>query len=222
MLLAIDTATRQLSLALHDGQRIVAEQSWRTAQHHTVELAPQIALMLRRAGLNPDALEGIAVALGPGSYTGLRIGLGLAKGLAFAHKLPLLGVPTFEILMHAQPAGTERALAVLPAGRGRVIVAAHYWDGGRWEAVGPTQVMEWSALAGEIRGPTLICGEWEAATAEQLAAVRGLAVLTSPARSLRRAGHLAELAYERWQRGEVADPATLAPLYAGGPEGAAT
>ncbi|MGQ0600396.1 MAG: tRNA (adenosine(37)-N6)-threonylcarbamoyltransferase complex dimerization subunit type 1 TsaB [Anaerolineales bacterium] len=227
MLLAIDTATRQLSLALHDGQRVIAEQSWRTANYHTVELAPQIALMLRRASVNPDSLEGIAVALGPGSYTGLRIGLGLAKGLAFAHNLPLIGVPTFQIVMAAVPAaappGNERALALVQAGRGRVSVAAHYWDGKRWEPVGPARVMDWAALAEEVRtanaAPTLICGEWEAATSEQLAAFRGRAAFTSPAHSLRRAGHLAELGWERLQRGDVSDPATLAPLYTGGPDG---
>lgn len=223
MLLAIDTATRQLSLALHDGQRVVAEQSWRTANYHTVELAPQIALMLRRASVSPDALDGIAVALGPGSYTGLRIGLGLAKGLAFAHNLPLIGVPTFEIVMAAVPPGSERALALVQAGRGRVSAAAHYWDGKRWQPVGPARVMDWAALAEEVRTanatPALICGEWEAATAEQLAAFRGRVVFTSPAHSLRRAGHLAELGWERLQRGDVSDPVTLAPLYTSRPDG---
>src|SRR5947207_262118 len=128
MLLAIDTATRTLSLALHDGMTVVAESSWRTSDHHTVELAPQTALLLRRAGLTPDQLPGIAVALGPGSYTGLRIGLGLAKGLALAHDLPLIGVPTFEILMRAQPAREEKVAAILQAGRRRILVAGYRWN----------------------------------------------------------------------------------------------
>jgi tRNA threonylcarbamoyladenosine biosynthesis protein TsaB len=221
MLLAIDTATRQLSLALYDGERVVVEQAWRTANYHTVELAPQIALMLRQAAVSAESLEAVAVALGPGSYTGLRIGLGLAKGLAFAHSLPLIGVPTFESVMAALPPGNERALAVLQAGRGRAIVAVHYWAGQRWEAVGPVRVLEWGALVEEVRGPTLICGEWAAATPEQLAPLRTRAAFTSPAHSLRRAGFLAEIAWERLQRGEVANPATLAPLYAGQPDGSA-
>lgn len=221
MLLAIDTATRQTSLALHDGLRVLMEHSWHSTDHHTVELAPHTALMLRRAGVEPGVLKGIAVALGPGSYTGLRIGLGLAKGLAFAHNTPLIGVPTFEIVMRAQPPRTERALALLHAGRGRVIAAAHYWDGKRWAPDGPAQVLDWAVLITDIREPTLICGEWDSAAPEHLRALKGRATFTSPADSLRRAGYLAEIGWERLQRNESDDPARLAPLYAGQPEGTA-
>ncbi len=221
MLLAIDTATRQISLALYDGQRVLAEHSWRTANYHTVELAPQTALMLRRAGVEPGALAGLAVAIGPGSYTGLRIGLGLAKGLAFAHTLPLAGVPTFESLLRAQPPRPGRVVAVLPAGRGRVIAARFGWDGQTWAADGPAEIMDWATLATTARGPLHLCGEWDTATPEQLRALKGRATFASPALSLRRAGFLAEIGWERLQRRQMDDPATLAPLYPGRPEGLA-
>jgi len=81
MLLAIDTSTRTLSLALHDGDQILAETTWRTANYHTVELTPSIASMLGQGSVAPADLKAIAVALGPGSFTGLRIGLAAAKGL---------------------------------------------------------------------------------------------------------------------------------------------
>ena len=113
MLLAIDTATRLISLALHDGQTVAAESTWQTDQYHTAELAPQAALLLRRAGVEPSQLQAMAVAIGPGSYTGLRIGLGFAKGLALAQGVPLVGVPTLDGLMRAQPQRAERALALL-------------------------------------------------------------------------------------------------------------
>ena len=82
MLLAIDTATRVPSLALYDGERVVAEETWRSANGHTVELVPGLVRVLERQRVSPAELKGIAVALGPGSFTGLRIGLGIAKGLA--------------------------------------------------------------------------------------------------------------------------------------------
>lgn len=227
MLLAIDTATRNLSLALHDGVTVVAESSWRTADHHTVELAPQTALLLRRAGLTPDQLPGVAVALGPGSYTGLRIGLGLAKGLALAHNLPLIGVPTFEILMRAQPAREEKALAVLQAGRGRILVAPYRWNKQMqtWETEAPAQVTNWSRLSEEITEPTFICGEVEAAGRDLfgLRKVKNLVSFASPAQSLRRAGYLAEIGWERLRASPSAvdHPDRLAPIYAGQPEGSA-
>ena len=70
MLLAIDTATRLISLALHDGHTVAAESTWVSDNYHTTELAPQAALLLRRAGLDIARLHGVAVAIGPGSYTG--------------------------------------------------------------------------------------------------------------------------------------------------------
>jgi len=223
MLLALDTATRQLSLALHDGLSVAAEHSWRAGQHHTVELAPQAALLMRRAGVEPASLRGIAVALGPGSYTGLRIGLGLAKGLALAHNLPLVGVPTGDILMRAQAPRAHHARAVLQAGRGRVLVLPYQWNSQheRWEADGGARVLTWEALAGEIAGPTLVCGEIDEAGRDALRALKGQALLAAPAFSLRRAGFLAEIGWERIRAGQTDDPLRLAPLYGHAPEGAA-
>jgi tRNA threonylcarbamoyladenosine biosynthesis protein TsaB len=219
MLLAIDTATRQLSLALHDGQRVVVEHSWRTANYHTVELAPQTALMLRRAGVEPGGLRGLAVALGPGSYTGLRIGLALAKGLAFAHSLPVIGVPTFEILMRGQAARTERVIALLHAGRGRWLVQDHFWDGRAWKADGAVRILDGAALANEVHLPAFICGDWDELAAEHQRALKGRATFDLPANSLRRAGHLAEIGWECLRAGQFGSALHLVPIYAGRPDG---
>lgn len=221
MLLALDTATRFISLALYDGASVLAEHSWRTGVHHTVELAPQVALLLRRVGLATDELKGVAVALGPGSYTGLRIGLGFAKGLAFAQSLPLFGVPTFDVLLHAQPPTEKRVLAVLEAGRGRVIVAAYEWLGSAWRASGKPTVTDWATLAADVLEPSVICGEWQSASPEVQRTLKSRVAFTSPARTLRRAGDLAELAWERFTRGEADNAEALTPLYAGQPEGMA-
>ena len=228
MLLAIDTATRLISLALHDGQSVAAESTWQTDQYHTAELAPQAALLLRRAGVEPARLQAIAVAIGPGSYTGLRIGLGFAKGLALAQGVPLVGVPTLDGLMRAQPQRAERALALLQAGRGRVSAAPYRWEArrSRWEADGAVRVLEWAALAAELAaesaeaGPVYVAGEMDAAGMELLRGLKGKVRLASPAQSLRRAGFLAEIGWERLRAG-ADDPSRLAPIYGGLPAGAA-
>lgn len=233
MLLAIDTATRLISLALHDGQQVIAETTWQTGSYHTVELAPQTALLLRRAGLDASRLQGVAVAIGPGSYTGLRIGLGFAKGLALAQALPLVGVPTLDALMRAQPPHPGPALALLEAGRGRVSVVPYRWQARRrrWEADGPARVFDWHGLAAEVAAsqaapgeaalppdPTYLVGEIDAAGREALRALRGAVLLASPARSLRRAGYLAEVGWERLRAG-ADDAGRLAPTYGGAPQG---
>ncbi len=227
MLLALDTATRLISMALHDGQAVVAESTWHSANNHTVELAPQVALLLRRAGLEAGKLRGVAVALGPGSYTGLRIGLGFAKGLALAQNLALVGVGTYEGLLRAQAPRPEPVLAVLQAGRGRVLAARFQWrtKPRLWQPVDTARVYTWADLTASIQTATFVCGEIDAAGAEQLRAKRGLVQVTlaTPAQSMRRAGYLAEIGWERLRAGggTADDPGRLAPIYAGGPEGSA-
>ena len=218
MLLAIDTATRVISLALHDGERIVAEASWETANHHTVELAPAVQGMLIRAGLESRQLKAVAVALGPGSFTGLRIGLGFAKGLATSLGLPLLGIPTLHILAAAQPRLGERMVAVLQAGRGRVCAQAFQWEDGGWTADGEPEIQTWDALVANLAegGPAVISGEIDAGGTKALNAAQqaGQPLRIAPASDrLRRAGFLADLAWARLRRDDADDPLTLVPIY---------
>ncbi|MDX1414745.1 MAG: tRNA (adenosine(37)-N6)-threonylcarbamoyltransferase complex dimerization subunit type 1 TsaB, partial [Candidatus Promineifilaceae bacterium] len=101
MILALDTATRWTGLALHDGKRIIAEQGWSSKYTQTVELTPAVARLLATADFQVADLQAIAVAIGPGSYTSLRVGLAVAKGLSMAHQIPLIGVPTLDIISAA-------------------------------------------------------------------------------------------------------------------------
>src|SRR5512138_413926 len=120
MLLAVDTSTAQIGLGLYDGGQVIAESLWYSEQHHTVELAPAVADLLRRAVVSMAQVEVIGVAIGPGSFTALRVGLAFVKGLSLSRKLPLIGIPTLDILAAAQPAVKLPLLAVLQAGRGRI------------------------------------------------------------------------------------------------------
>jgi tRNA threonylcarbamoyladenosine biosynthesis protein TsaB len=213
MLLALDTATRNISLALHDGSQIAAEQTWHSLDNHTMELAPAVQRMLRQAGVAAHDLAGVAVSLGPGSFTGLRIGLGLAKGLALAQRMPLLGVPTLEALALAQPPRPEPMIAVLQAGRGRIACGLYHCLEGAWRAQGEPRVTDWAALAAATQEPTYFCGEIDPAGLEALRRLKRRAILASPAVGLRRAGYLAEAAWGRLRRGEADPPEALAPLY---------
>lgn len=215
MILALDTATSFVSLALHDGNAIIAEASWRSRDHHTVELAPALDDVFRRVGLTPADLKAVAVALGPGSFTGLRIGLALAKGLALAANPPLslIGVPTLDIVAVAQPHLAPRLCAVAQAGRGRINAGFYLWAGSRWQAEGDVFLATWPELAERLDGPAQVGGEIDAAGREVLASMAGRIILSPVAHWLRRAGFLADLAWERLTAGKVDNPATLAPIY---------
>lgn len=213
ILLAIDTSTRMVGLALYDGVQVLSESAWTSLDFHTVELAPAVLEALKKADLTANQLGALAVALGPGSFTGLRIGLALAKGLALARRLPLIGVPTLDVLAAAQPLSENSLVAVVHAGRGRLAVGWYQSQDGVWQPARPVEVCTPSELAGKITQPTLVCGELE--EEERLLFLRHHPhiVLASPAQSLRRAGYLAELAWRRWKSGLVDQPASLSPIY---------
>jgi tRNA threonylcarbamoyladenosine biosynthesis protein TsaB len=214
MLLAIDTASRFAGLALYDGLSVRAEESWQSVNNHTVELMPSLVRMMTRQRVALDALRSVAVALGPGSFTGLRIGLAVAKGLALAQDIPLLGVPTLDVLAYIHSDQRRPICAVVRAGRERVCAGWYVRRRGRWRQVGELGLTTIAELAAQLERATLFCGEITAAEREFLQSQEsGWAVLASPAASLRRAGYLAELAWQRLEQGETDDPITLSPIY---------
>ena len=213
MLLALDTSTRVMGLAIYDGSNLLCELSWTCGNHHTVELAPAVAEALEHCGVNPSALRALGVAIGPGSFTGTRIGLALAKGMALAQHIPLVGIPTLDIIAAAQPTGDYDLAAVLQAGRGRLAVGWYRVQAGSWRSHNKLEILDAAALAARIQQPTLVCGELSEDERQILRQKRKIVLLQTPAKSLRRAGFLAELAWRRWQVGKVDDPVSLAPIY---------
>lgn len=211
-LIAIDTSTQTSGLALYDGLQVLAEQTWRGGQHHSVDLAPAIERLLASVDLGPADLQVVAAASGPGSYTGLRIGLALAKGLALAHKLDLLAVPTLDVLAAGQPPSELPLAAVLQAGRGRLAVGRYLYKQG-WQAQSEPELMTAEELSESIAKPTLISGELSEDDRRALGRKYKNAVLQTPAWALRRPALLAELAWTRWQAGERTAPQGLAPDY---------
>jgi tRNA threonylcarbamoyladenosine biosynthesis protein TsaB len=214
MLLAIDCASRKIGIALYDGVEVLHEAVWYSLSRHTVELSPAIASALERRGNTIEDIQVVAVSIGPGSYTGLRIGAAVAKGIALAQYIPLVAVPTFDILAAAQPVVQDHQLAVvLEAGRGRLAVGWFKLEDETWQPTGKSDLVTLEEFNKKIRKPTLICGELSEELRKKLGRKRKNATLASPAESLRRPSFLAELAWERWQAGEVDDPAEVAPFY---------
>ncbi len=213
MLLAVDTSTRLIGIALYNGVQVLSEAVWTSSDHHTVELAPAVEETMRRAGVKVSDLTVLAAATGPGSFTGLRIGLALVKGLALARRLPILGVPTLDALAASQPVEYEQLAAVLQAGRGRLALGWYQAEENHWKPFGEVSVVDAEALARQIKQPTQVCGELTEEERHTLSRKRKNVRLASPAQSLRRPSFLAELAWKRWQDGQVDDPQTLSPIY---------
>ncbi len=216
MLLAVDTATHMAGLALYDQSRgwILGEEAWQSANNHTVELMPRLVRLLKQQGITPTDLTGLAVSLGPGSFTGLRIGLGVVKGLALACKLPVAGVPTLKVVAHPHMTQNLPICAILQAGRGRICVGHYVRHKGQWRHQGDYQLTTVDKLCDQITEVTFFCGEIDLHDADQIRARLGTkAIVATPAASLRRAAYLAELGWERLSGGDADDAATLSPIY---------
>lgn len=221
MIFAIDTATRWIGLALHDGQTIVAESGWRAVNTHTVELAPAVRRMWQRAGISGNDLKAIAVAIGPGSYTGLRVGLGFAKGLAITLHLPLVGVQTLDIVAAAAPRLSGELVVTAEAGRTRICAGRYKWQGRPgWQTDAEPVITTWEALLSEVPGPATFAGETVPAVS-RLIRTAGKDFQSLPAAAgVRRAGYLAEIGWQRFKRGKTDHPADLSPIYLRDPAGA--
>lgn len=229
MLLAIDTATGTASVALYRENGVTGETTWRTRENHTRSLMPEIVRLLDLCNVQVEELQALGVTTGPGSFTGLRIGLSLAKGLALSLRIPLVGIPTLDVCAWAFAQQPLPIWAILEAGRGRFAGALYLArDDGVERAteytfgtahVLATQlkaslVQAFGGTHGETNSQVLLTGELNAPLIESFRdELADRLVVVSAADRLRRAGYLAELAWQRWQRNQVDNLETLAPFY---------
>ncbi len=201
-----------IGIALHDGENLLAESLWLGGRRHTVLLAPEVALMLRKINVQAEALTAVAVTSGPGSYTGLRIGMAYAKGVALSHQLPLVGVPTLDVLARGQPKRSEPMLAVIEAGRKRVVGMWYKWGRSGWKAKGDAGNYSWDEIIALLEKKSYVCGEISTAARKKLRDVSNVR-LASPADCVRRPAILAELAWERIRKGKLPNTAEIQPEY---------
>ena len=179
MFLAIDTATRSLNLALHDGNRVLADLSWQSGNQHNTLLGSSVQHMMQTCQVTIDVLTGIAVCIGPGSYTGVRIGIAFAKGMAGPAGLPLVGVSSLDVLAASQPhfSSRHRVLTVLQAGRGRIIAAQYRIRRGEWTSTEEPQLTSWDELLPSLAAQTYyVTGEVDATGRDAI----GKAALENP------------------------------------------
>ncbi len=214
MILSIDSATRWAGLALHNGRSIIAESGWVCHNNHTIALTPAIGDILARADLKPSDLEAIAIAKGPGSYTGLRVGMALAKGMAFANGTTLIGVPTLDILAAGFGPMKGNLVTVASAGRTRICTAVYQWQKQRGWQIDDIPIIEtWDDLLTRLDAPSTIAGEITDEAAKKIRTHGKKFKIASPAASMRRPGYLAEIGWRRLRRGQTDNPATLSPIY---------
>lgn len=214
LILALDTATLVSSVALAGPDRLLAELTLQTKKTHSERLMPHIEQLLALADTDKTAVGAVAVSIGPGSFTGLRIGLATAKALAYALHIPLVGVPTLAALAFGCPAPGTFLAPTMDAQKGNIYVALYRWQNGGLEEIMAPAVMEHAVAAAELRtraGQALVLGE---AVDMYAAAFRAAGhVVAEPHVAMPRAGSVALLGARLLAAGTSHDAMTLEPYY---------
>jgi tRNA threonylcarbamoyladenosine biosynthesis protein TsaB len=217
-ILSIDTTTMQGSVALSEGDLLIAQEQHGIRATHSERLLASIDHLLSMAKWSRSEIEGIAVALGPGSFTGLRIGLATAKGMALAIGCPIVGVSSLECLALNGRGAEGTVVSLIDAKRGELYAAAYRipWEG-RLQTVmeecvlGPDELVK---RLETIEASLILVGDGVIRYGSRLQeALGGRASMPKGVYSFPQAHNLAILALERLGRGEHGDLASLAPNY---------
>jgi tRNA threonylcarbamoyladenosine biosynthesis protein TsaB len=159
-----------------------------------------------------ERVSALGVAIGPGSFTSLRVGLAFAKGVALARHIPIIGIPTLDVIAAAQPVGKNPLIAVIQAGRTRIAYSQYQSQKKGWQVEGELKSGTVDELIAGIESPTLVAGEFTSEERSKLSKKKQV-ILASPVNSVRRPSILAELAWTRLQKNNVDEAASLAPIY---------
>ncbi len=215
MILAIETSSRQLGVAVSDGEKLLASYEVIGAEFpHAAELPPAVQRLLKETGTTIPQLDAVVVDVGPGSFTGLRIGLAFTKAFVFPSQRPVVGVPSLDILAAQVPHSPWPICPVLDAKQRNVYAARYRVEQGTPVRDGEFFLGPIADFLANVKGPTLFLGDGCALYRDQIVKHLGdNAHFAPPDQWLPRVATLARLGAARFASGQRDDPATLVPLY---------
>ncbi len=212
-ILAADTSTSVNTVALCDDGRVLSETVVECGRAHAERLLSTVDWVLAEAGLALKDVDALAISKGPGSFTGLRVGVATWKGLALGAGLPLVGVPTLDALARVPALYTGTICPVLDAKMGEVFCAVYRYEGGVRSKVAADRVCPVELLLNELDGIVHFLGDgaqrYWSAIAERLPEAH----LVSGGAGLPRASAVAEEAVALLKTGAESDAAAVAPVY---------
>ncbi len=223
IILGIETATRTGSVAIVEEEEIIAEYTLNIKETHTSRLMPAIDHILKDAHLTIHQMDAVAVSLGPGSFTGLRIGVATAKGLCLALRKPLIGIPTLDAFAQNICYTSQLICPLLDARRGEVYTALYHYrlpvGHHELEKLTGDMVLPLEELLSKINAPTIFVGDvFEGYRSLVEKAIPGKASFAPPYSSLPRAANVAVLGLRKLKSGKETDLQEIEPLYVRRPE----
>jgi tRNA threonylcarbamoyladenosine biosynthesis protein TsaB len=216
--LAIETSSPLLSVALGDSDRIIEESNMLMPRETMSEILPAIDDLLKRAGLAKDDIEVIIVGIGPGSYTGLRIGVVTAKSLAQTLGVPIIGIPSMDAIAYRNARKDVLVCPIVDAKRHEVYTAMYCMDAQRLKRLEEFKVISALELAGSLRieefDKVLLTGDGVGVYGEEMAKlVENYADFASDEMWWPRAADLISVAFCRIKDKQFDDIDRLSPIY---------
>jgi len=216
--LAIETSGRVGSIAVVDDGRVVREEQFPHGLQHAAQIIPIIDQLTKAQGWSPRDVDELYVSVGPGSFTGLRIGVTLAKTMALATGVKLVAVPTVRVLVENAPAEARHVIIVLDAKREQIFTARFERTADGWTEREPAKLDSLAAMFARAPRPVHLLGEG-LPHHEKFVPRDDPSIVTTPPESWRaRAAAVATIGYPLARAGHVADPFTLTPIYIRRPE----
>ena len=221
LILALETTADVCSVAIRDATGLIAERAFRHRMHLSERLIDDVDAVLKDAGVTLDDVEGFGIGIGPGSFTGVRIGVTTIKTWAFVQKKPVAGVSSLDALAAEYAACSGSVIVPIVRARlGTVYAALYDTDLRSTAARAPIELLAVEELVTMLRGispaPALVCGEALERYGEQILAA-GLSNVILGRAEAPRASVIAEIAAARIEAGQAHDALTLAPLYVSPP-----
>ena len=216
-ILYLDTSSKYLSLALADDYRILSRAHKLIDRNHSSRLIPLIEKALKKSGLPLNKLDGICVGRGPGSFTGLRIGIAAVKGFGFALRKPVVSVSSLDIL--AQNAflfknGLKQICALVDAKQNKVYACLYRAESGSLKRKSKYLLLPMEKLLPRLKGGIVFLGDGIRLYREMLLKKKGIKPVFAPERfCYPRAARAVRLGLERFARGKFDDLDSLTPLY---------
>lgn len=209
-LVALETSTEYCSLAVSRGAQVFG-RSFHAGQRHSELALPVLRELLLQAGLDMQAIEGIAYGAGPGSFTGLRIACGIAQGLALARNLPVAGIGT--LLALAEDCGADKVIACLDARMGEVYHGTYRKSGGQWIEMHAPALYKPDTVPQVEGSDWIACGSGFRVHGAALARCYDGRISRTDADAIPNAAVMLRLALEVFASGQGVDAAAAAPLY---------
>ena len=216
LILAFETSAKAASVALHDGQKLLAESYQNTGLTHSQTLMVMAEDALKQCGKCAQDVTAVAVAEGPGSFTGVRIGVAAAKGFAWGREIPCYGISTLEAMAESLGAFQGYVCPVMDARRSQVYNALFYVNSGTPERISEDRAIALSDLAEELKnleGPIFLVGDGSCLTYNTLKDTIASLVLPPEHRMHQRASGVALAAANKIAAGDCGDAASMTPNY---------